>query len=232
MSAECSSLVSVDYPTAVREDRTPGGRHRHRSLQDHRPKKQRGRDEAVNGSAADGNDCVEGALKQQKNEDSAVSKEEYMAFIEKVRERVTLMPDIPGLVVEDENTKKKDVNKFMQLAYQELNMIIQWAKEVPGFKDIDLEDQVCLIKASFMDLNVFRLAYRSVPCEPMSLRFSKGLIYEKHEVIELGWTEDLVDTTLEFTDKLRSLNLDHNEFACLSALALLSPGLWIRVLFY
>lgn len=207
---------------AVREDRTPGGRHRHRSLQDHRPKKQRGREDAVNGSA-DGNDCVEGALKQHKKEESAAGKGEYMAFIENIRDQAVTMPHIEGLVVENESTKEKDVNTFMQLAYQELNMIIQWAKDVPGFKDIDLEDQVCLIKASFMELNVFRLAYRSVPCDPMSLRFSKELIFDKHEVIAFGWTEDLVDTTLEFTDKLRSLNLDQNEFALLSALALLSP---------
>lgn len=144
---------------AVREDRTPGGRHRHRSLQDHRPKKQRGREDAINGSAEE-NDCVEGALKQQKKEESTAGKEDYMAFIEKIRDQVLTMPHIAGLVVENETTKEKDVNTFMQLAYQELNMIIQWAKDVPGFKDIELEDQVCLIKASFMDLNVFRLAYR------------------------------------------------------------------------
>lgn len=149
-----------------------------------------------------------------------------MAFIEKIREQVTLIPHIPGQTYEDQTTKEKDVNKLMELAYQELYMIIQWAKDVPGFKEIDLEDQVCLLKACFMDLNVFRLAYRSVPCDPMSLRFGKELFCEKHEVTAFGWAEDLVDTTLEFTDKLRSLNMDVNEFACLNALVLLSPGLW------
>lgn len=149
-----------------------------------------------------------------------------MAFIDKIRERVTIIPDIPGHTVEADKGCK-DVNKLMELAYQELYWVIQWAKDVPGFKEIELEDQVCLLKACFMDLNVFRLAYRSVPCDPMSLRFGKDLILEKHEVVSFGWTEDLVETTLEFTDKLRSLNLDPNEFACLSALVLLCPGLLI-----
>jgi len=145
-----------------------------------------------------------------------------MAFIDKIRERVTIIPDIPGHNVEADSGGK-DVNKLMELAYQELYWVIQWAKDVPGFKEIELEDQVCLLKACFMDLNVFRLAYRSVACDPMSLRFGKDLILEKHEVVSFGWTEDLVETTLEFTDKLRSLNLDPNEFACLSALVLLCP---------
>lgn len=212
------------YSIAVREDRTPGGRHRHRSLQDHRPKKQRARDEATNGTT-NGLDRIEGSAPQNQAE-PASPQEDYMSFIEKIRERVTDIPHIPGHTVEKEgNSKEKDVSKLMELAYQELYQIIQWAKDVPGFKEIDLEDQVCLLKACFMDLNVFRLAYRSVPCDPMSLRFSKELFCEKQEVVAFGWSEDLVDTTLEFTDKLRSLNLDTSEFACLSALVLLCPGL-------
>lgn len=210
----------------MREDRTPGGRHRHRSLQDHRPKKQRGRDETTNGTADNGDDYVEGGANLPNEADAASGQEDYMVFIDKIRERVTLIPDIPGHSVENEVTKQKDdVSKLMELAYQELYQIIQWAKNVPGFRDIDLEDQVCLLKACFMDLNVFRLAYRSVPCDPMSLRFGQELFCEKQEVMAFGYTEDLVDTTLEFTDKLRSLNLDPNEFACLSALVLLCPGL-------
>lgn len=137
---------------------------------------------------------------------------------------MTLIPEIPGHTLEsDENPGSKDVNKLMALAYTELQYVIQWAKGVPGFKDLHLEDQVCLLKACFMDLNVFRLAYRSVACDPMSVRFSQNTILEKEEVVALGWAEDLVDATLEFSDKLRSLNLDNNEFACLSALVLLSP---------
>ena len=214
----------------MREDRTPGGRHRHRSLQDHRPKKQRdqrARDEPITNGSVNGDDCVEGhGGVAKKPSDTPSRQEDNMAFIEKIREHVTLIPDIPGHTVESDQGDGNDVNKLMQLAYQELYQVIQWAKNVPGFKDINLEDQVCLLKACFMDLNVFRLAYRSVACDPMSLRFGKNLICGKHEVVAFGWTEDLVDTTLEFTDKLRSLNLDPNEFACLSALVLLCPGLW------
>lgn len=207
---------------AVREDRTPGGRHRHRSLQDHRPKKhQRPRDEPTTNGAVNGDDYGDGVAGKQP--EAPTNREDTMAFIKKIQENVTLIPDIPGHRVETEKPGNSQLNKLMELAYQELYHVIQWAKGVPGFKEIELEDQVCLLKACFMDLNVFRLAYRSVACDPMSVRFAKNLIMEKKEVVAFGWTEDLVDATLEFTDKLRSLNLDHNEFACLSALVLLCP---------
>ena len=209
----------------MREDRTPGGRHRHRSLQDHRPKKQqqRPREEATTNGAVNEDDSVDSSVIKQP--EIPTNKDESLAFIKKIRENVTQIPDIPGHSI-DSATGAKDVTKLMDLAYQELYKVIQWAKDVPGFKEIDLEDQVCLLKACFMDLNVFRMAYRSVPCDPMSLRFGEHLILERNEVVSMGWTEDLVDTTLEFTDKLRSLNVDPNEFACLSALVLLCPGWW------
>ena len=208
----------------MREDRTPGGRHRHKSLQDHRPKKQRAREEpTTNGTVVNGDDQTDSSTGRQP--DTPVNQQEVMAFIDKIRERATDMPDIPSHAVKGEYEKSQDVNQLMQLAYQELYQVIQWAKDVPGFKDIELEDQVTLIKACFMDLIVFRLAHRSVPCDPLSLRFGQTLILEKHQVTALGWTEDLVDTNLEFTDKLRSLNLDPNEFACMCALVLLSPGI-------
>lgn len=211
----------------MREDRTPGGRHRHRSLQDHRPKKPQrsARDEPGTNEVVNGDDCTDNSL-APRSADAPSSREETMAFIAKIQENVTLIPEIPGHSLEsDEKPGSKDVNKLMALAYTELQFVIQWAKGVPGFKDLHLEDQVCLLKACFMDLNVFRLAYRSVACDPMSVRFSQNTILEKEEVVALGWAEDLVDATLEFSDKLRSLNLDQNEFACLSALVLLSPGL-------
>ena len=208
----------------MREDRTPGGRHRHKSLQDHRPKKQRAREEtATNGTVVNGDDHTDSSTGRQP--DTPVNQREVIAFIDKIRERATDMPDIAGHTVKGEDGNSQDVKKLMQLAYQELYQVIQWAKDVPGFKDVELEDQVTLIKACFMDLIVFRLAYRSVPCDPMSLRFGQTLILEKHEVTDLGWTEDLVDTNLEFTDKLRSLNLDPNEFSCMCALVLLCPGM-------
>ena len=49
---------------------------------------------------------------------------------------------------------------MMKYGYVELRMIIQWAKRVPGFKSINMADQMNLLKSCFMDLNVLRVAYR------------------------------------------------------------------------
>ena len=146
------------------------------------------------------------------------SSEDCMEIIGKLCDNITV---IPGGEV---NGDKSDVNVIMQYGYQELHSVIQWAKVVPGFRDLCVEDQVALLKSGFMDLNVFRLAFRSVACDPNSVLFAKDIICDRNMCLEMGWTADLVDTTLEFTEKLRNLNLDQCEFACLSSLVLLSPG--------
>ncbi len=52
------------------------------------------------------------------------------------------------------------VNDLMNYGYLELRYIIEWAKKVPGFADIEVADQMALLKSSFMELNVLRLSYR------------------------------------------------------------------------
>lgn len=209
----------IIYPTAVREDRTPGGRHRHKSLQDNRVKKQKVGKE--NGSGRPNSTSMETDC-QMDDEDG--SNEDFMEIIYTLRDNITVIPEGNLKVANEEGMP--DVNKIMQYGYQELHSVIQWAKAVPGFKELEVQDQVALLKAGFMDLNVFRLAYRSVACDPNSVLFAKDIICDRNTCIEMGWTPDLVDTTLEFTEKLRSLNLDQCEFSCLSTLVLLSPGGW------
>ncbi|EDO39982.1 predicted protein [Nematostella vectensis] len=207
---------------AVRDDRTPGGRHRHASLQDHRQKKQKLQGKAPkelpqNGlSSPEGPDTPEGVVSKE-------DENEFLIYIQQLRHDVDVIPDSPVKPPEGSPAAGFSVDKLMQYGYQELYQVIQWGKNVPGFRELKLEDQITLLKTSFMDLNVFRLAYRSICCDPDSLMFAKGIILNKPQCLEMGWSMDLTETTLEFCAKLRNLNMDVNEFSCLSGLVLLSP---------
>ena len=82
-----------------------------------------------------------------------------------------------------------DINDLMQYSSMELRLMIEWARKVPGkmltnflrcailylpvlssaepscsfslgFSDLMIEDQMALLKGSFMELNVLRLSYR------------------------------------------------------------------------
>ena len=207
----------------MREDRTPGGRHRHKSLQDHKTKKQRpSRDEPGSSpqeaQGAPDSEESPGPPSSVESKDSDAS--DYMDLIKQLELDVAYIPNATFKV----SARAEDLDLLLQYAYHELYCIIQWAKRVPGFKEVNLEDQVTILKSCFMELDVFRLSYRSIPCAPNSLMFGKDVIFERDQVLEFGWGEDIVDCSLEFTEKLRDLNMDCSEFACLSALVLLSPG--------
>lgn len=221
-------MNGVSCLPAVRQDRAPGGRHRHASLQDHKQKKPKLASKPCKSASLDVDlTCNQG--EEQYVEESETS-DEYMEIIEQMTVNVAVIPESPIPDTTDETDGNQlDVNRLMQSGYRELYEVIQWSKTVPGFKELCLEDQMTLLKTSFMDLNVFRLAYRSIPCDPTCLRFNDKVICDAETCINMGWSKDLTTTTLEFCGKLRNLNIDVNEFACLSGLVLLSPGKYTQV---
>ncbi|XP_071500376.1 steroid hormone receptor ERR1-like [Diadema antillarum] len=113
------------------------------------------------------------------------------------------------------------VQDLMQGGYQELHMIIKWAKALPGFRQLRLEDQMALLKSSFMDLNVLRVSFRSMTTYPM-IQFTDKHTLTVPECKTLGWG-DLSDATIEFCSTLQTLKLDLPEFCIMNALVLCFP---------
>ena len=117
-----------------------------------------------------------------------------------------------------------DVNVFLASGLEDLKNIVRWTKCVPGFNELGWDDKVCLIRASWMDLILLRLSYRSLGHPKGTTVFGKSLIMSHSEVKKMGWSQSMMDDHDEFTDKLRILSPDKNEFACLCALVLLTSG--------
>jgi len=172
---------------AVREDRSPGGKHRHK-----RPWKTANEEGGVE---------PEDALKDQ------------------------LLAAKAELYPNAESADKYDnisVNELMHYGYLELRYIIDWAKKVPGFSELTLADQMALLKSSFMELNVLRLSYRSMHLEN-KIKFSDNLILPHDFVDTMGWGKELADSTIDFTSRLKDINIDLTEFSILNAILLYFP---------
>ena len=117
------------------------------------------------------------------------------------------------------------MNVFLASGLEDLKNAIRWTKTVPGFNDLSWDDKICLIRASWMDLILLRLSYRSINEPKGSTVFGKRLVMKHCEVKKMGWSQGMMDDHDEFTDKLRMLSPDRNEFACLCALVLLTSGM-------
>ena len=133
------------------------------------------------------------------------------------------IPDV-GSVELKTDTGEYNMNAFLESGYEDLRNVIIWAKCVPGFTELDMEDKICLLRASWMDLIVLRLSYRSLSYPKGFTLFGKQLCLPHTEVLKMGWSQNMLDDHDEFTDKLRIVSPDRNEFACLCALVLLTSG--------
>lgn len=178
---------------AVREDRSPGGKHR---IKRPRPEEM---------------GIVDINKKMEDNHLELIEK-----LMEAGPERIPSNPNI-GSSYED-----MSLDDVMQFGYTELRYVIEWAKKVPYFRDFTVEDQMSMLKSSFMELNTFRLAYRSVMYED-KIKFAEGLVIPVSTAEKMGWGLELVQATADFTARLKELNMDHAEFCIMSAIILTYP---------
>lgn len=183
---------------AVREDRSPGGKHR--------TKKPR----------LDSEDEMSTKIAENKQK----LEDEHNELISILL--ATHADKVPDNEFQGRPASEISINELMQFGYSELKYIIEWAKKVPGFRQFTMEDQMALLKSAFMELNVFRLAFRSMDFED-SLKFADNIVIERSVCETMGWGQELVNATLDFATRLRDLNLDRVEFSLMNAIILTYP---------
>ncbi|XP_051701457.1 nuclear receptor subfamily 4immunitygroup A member 1 isoform X2 [Oryctolagus cuniculus] len=113
----------------------------------------------------------------------------------------------------------RDVQQFYELLSVSLEVVRKWAEKIPGFAELVPSDQDLLLESAFLELFVFRLAYRSKPDEG-KLIFCSGLVLHRLQCAR-GFG-DWIDSILDFSRSLHSLVVDVPAFACLSALVLIA----------
>lgn len=184
---------------AVREDRTPGGKHRHK----------RRRVEEFNISSDGTIPCGPSAQTDSLLEGLMSATPDRIPKAEEIFSSTVILNNLTG-------------NELLQCSYLELKYIIDWAKKVPGFQDLCVIDQTSLLKSSFMELSVLRLSYRSMGLKNV-IKFAEGMLVPINYATNIGWGNELINASLEFSLRLQSIRLDHSEFCILNALVLTYP---------
>ncbi|XP_002737359.1 retinoic acid receptor RXR-gamma-A [Saccoglossus kowalevskii] len=219
---------------AVREDRTPGGKQkikRSRSHSSSLPVNQSTKKTFPNVSDTNNDTASSSSLtdtnspqpEKRLKEDSDVSQEDQSKAYETMAELLTAArPDIVPEAQSFKDMSNFGIDDLMQYGYKELQLIIQWARHVPGFRGLLIEDQMALLKASFMELNVLRLAYRS-RSENGLVRFGANMKLTKDQAMEIGWGQELIQSTLNYVSRIQEVNVDHVEFCFLNAIVLTYP---------
>ncbi|XP_063376145.1 protein ultraspiracle homolog isoform X1 [Cydia fagiglandana] len=130
------------------------------------------------------------------------------------------------------------VSSLCQIGNKQIAALVVWARDIPHFGQLVLEDQVALIKASWNELLLFSIAWRSMEylederengdgtrstTQPQLMCLMPGMTLHRNSAQQAG-VGPIFDRVLsELSLKMRSLRMDQAEYVALKAIVLLNP---------
>lgn len=133
---------------------------------------------------------------------------------------------------------KAPVSSLCQIGNKQIAALVVWARDIPHFSQLELEDQVVLIKASWNELLLFAIAWRSMEylnderdnmdgsrntSPPQLMCLMPGMTLHRNSALQAGVGQIFDRVLSELSLKMRSLRMDHSEYVALKAIILLNP---------
>ncbi|XP_018596063.2 nuclear receptor subfamily 1 group D member 2a [Scleropages formosus] len=98
--------------------------------------------------------------------------------------------------------------------------VVEFAKRIPGFQDLSQQDQVCLLKAGTFEVLMVRFA-SLFDSKERTVTFVSGKKYGVDALRSMG-AGDLLNSMMEFSEKLAALQLSEEEMSLFTAVVLVS----------
>uniref|UniRef100_A0A8C3BSR9 Nuclear receptor subfamily 2 group F member 6 n=1 Tax=Cairina moschata TaxID=8855 RepID=A0A8C3BSR9_CAIMO len=114
------------------------------------------------------------------------------------------------------------IESICELAARLLFSAIEWAKGIPFFPDLQLSDQVALLRLGWSELFVLNAAQSALPLHAAPLLAAAGLHAAPMAADRVVAFMDHIRVFQEQVEKLKALHVDAAEYACLKAVALFS----------
>ncbi|XP_056239559.1 androgen receptor-like [Seriola aureovittata] len=109
-----------------------------------------------------------------------------------------------------------------ELGERQLVTVVHWAKAIPGFRDLHVDDQMSVIQLSWMGVMVFALGWRSYTLTNSSmLYFAPDLVFNDQRMQVSSMYEHCVRMKL-LSQRFYMLKVTQEEFLCMKALVLFS----------
>ncbi|XP_050425553.1 estrogen receptor [Adelges cooleyi] len=126
------------------------------------------------------------------------------------------------------------VHILSDLYDRELVSTIGWAKQIPGFTDLSLNDQMRLLQSTWAELLTLTTAFRSISnsvsmitdnailngeCQKRKLKYATDYVLDEKQAKEIG-LGDVYNLCLHIVEKLQQLKVQKEEYYLLKALVL------------
>ncbi|KAM4809009.1 mineralocorticoid receptor isoform 2-T2 [Rhinophrynus dorsalis] len=120
------------------------------------------------------------------------------------------------------DTTENLLSSLNRLAGKQMIQVVKWAKVIPGFRNLPLEDQITLIQYSWMCLSSFALSWRSYKhTNSQFLYFAPDLVFNEDRMRQSAMFE-LCQGMQQVSVEFKRLQLTFEEYTVMKVLLLLS----------
>ena len=116
------------------------------------------------------------------------------------------------------------IENICELAARLLFSAVEWARNIPFFPDLQVTDQVALLRLGWSELFVLNAAQCSMPLHVAPLLAAAGLHASPMAADRVVAFMDHIRMFQEQVEKLKTLQVDSAEYSCLKAVVLFSSG--------
>lgn len=114
------------------------------------------------------------------------------------------------------------VTNICQAADKQLFTLVEWAKRIPHFSELPLDDQVILLRAGWNELLIASFSHRSVSVKD-GILLATGLHVHRSSAHSAGVGSIFDRVLTELVSKMKDMQMDKTELGCLRAIVLYNP---------
>ncbi|EGV95928.1 Androgen receptor [Cricetulus griseus] len=133
----------------------------------------------------------------------------------------------PGVVCAGHDNNQPDsfaalLSSLNELGERQLVHVVKWAKALPGFRNLHVDDQMAVIQYSWMGLMVFAMGWRSFTnVNSRMLYFAPDLVFNEYRMHKSRMYSQCVRMR-HLSQEFGWLQITPQEFLCMKALLLFS----------
>ncbi|XP_007885199.1 hepatocyte nuclear factor 4-gamma isoform X1 [Callorhinchus milii] len=122
----------------------------------------------------------------------------------------------------DINTKKiATISNVCESMKEQLLVLVEWAKYIPAFCELPLDDQVALLRAHAGEHLLLGVAKRSIPYKDLLVLGSDHVVHRNTPEVEISRVANRILD--ELVQPFQEILIDDNEYACLKAIVFFDP---------
>lgn len=114
------------------------------------------------------------------------------------------------------------VANICQAADKQLFQLVEWAKHIPHFTALPIEDQVLLLRAGWNELLIAAFSHRSMEVKD-GIVLATGLTIHRNSAHQAGVGSIFDRVLTELVAKMREMKMDKTELGCLRSIILFNP---------